>query len=334
MGCCASAGSSPSQASSKSASDRPANPKHGSHAATYEYVRKGKRCRRQHGDNREAPAASEQRNGNGQAENSPTEPYAERESDSDKSGNLVLPKAKRRALAHETHFTEAEVDVLCKHYGHLSASRDDDGVIDQTEWEDAFQKRSNTSGLLSTQPSLAPSSSGVRGSSVSASLPTQQRATVSAHIINDTFAELPHMFVDRMFRLFDGDGNGEIDLEEFIKGLSVFSRKGTTEEKVEFAFRLYDIDNDGAISKQELRSILLGCLQEENEKTDSSNVTMSTARLDGMIDETFQEADLDGNGIIDYNEFVAMATRHPDIISNISFRTSILDKVNSQDLGH
>jgi hypothetical protein len=39
-------------------------------------------------------------------------------------------------------------------------------------------------------------------------------------------------FVNRMFNMFDGDGNGEIDFSEFVIGLSVFSTKGTESEKI------------------------------------------------------------------------------------------------------
>lgn len=46
------------------------------------------------------------------------------------------------------------------------------------------------------------------------------------------------MFVDRMFSLFDGDGDSNIDFREFICGLSVFCEKGTIEEKLKCTYPL------------------------------------------------------------------------------------------------
>jgi Ca2+-binding EF-hand superfamily protein len=43
-----------------------------------------------------------------------------------------------------------------------------------------------------------------------------------------------------------------IIISEFIQGVSQFSVKGDKESKLRFAFRIYDMDNDGAISNGEL----------------------------------------------------------------------------------
>ncbi|EGW31141.1 uncharacterized protein SPAPADRAFT_63056, partial [Spathaspora passalidarum NRRL Y-27907] len=56
----------------------------------------------------------------------------------------------------------------------------------------------------------------------------------------------------RLMDVFDIDGNGKIDFQEFITGLSAFSGKSSTEEKLRFAFKIYDIDRDGFIGNGEL----------------------------------------------------------------------------------
>lgn len=43
-----------------------------------------------------------------------------------------------------------------------------------------------------------------------------------------------------------------IFIAEFIQGVSQFSVKGDKESKLRFAFRIYDMDNDGYISNGEL----------------------------------------------------------------------------------
>lgn len=44
---------------------------------------------------------------------------------------------------------------------------------------------------------------------------------------------------------------------EFIQGVSQFSVKGDKESKLRFAFRIYDMDNDGYISNGELFQVFL-----------------------------------------------------------------------------
>jgi serine/threonine-protein phosphatase 2B regulatory subunit len=72
----------------------------------------------------------------------------------------------------------------------------------------------------------------------------------------DEFMSLPELqqnpLVQRVIDIFDADGNGEVDFKEFIHGVSQFSVKGDKLSKLRFAFRIYDMDNDGFISNGEL----------------------------------------------------------------------------------
>ena len=63
-----------------------------------------------------------------------------------------------------------------------------------------------------------------------------------------------NLVTERIFNFFDQDGDGIIDFNELVSGLSVLC-KGTLEEKIEYAFRGYDLDNTGFISREELHSM-------------------------------------------------------------------------------
>ena len=55
--------------------------------------------------------------------------------------------------------------------------------------------------------------------------------------------------------MFDADNSGEVDFTEFITGMSTFSSQANTEAKLRFAFKIYDIDNDGFISNGDLYQV-------------------------------------------------------------------------------
>ena len=115
----------------------------------------------------------------------------------------------------------------------------------------------------------------------------------------EEFMSLPELqrnpLVKRVIEILDEDGNGEVDFKEFIQGVSQFSVKGDKTSKLKFAFKIYDIDNDGYISNGELFQFL---------KMISSN--LKDTQLQQIVDKTIQYADKDDDGKINFEEFCAL----------------------------
>lgn len=101
---------------------------------------------------------------------------------------------------------------------------------------------------------------------------------------------------NRMIAIFDEDGGGDVDFQEFVSGLSAFSSKGNKEQKLQFAFKVYDIDRDGYISNGELFIVLKMMV--------GSN--LKDQQLQQIVDKTIMEADLDKDGKISFEEFTKM----------------------------
>lgn len=117
-----------------------------------------------------------------------------------------------------------------------------------------------------------------------------------------------------MIAIFDADGGGDVDFEEFVSGLSAFSNKGDKEQKLRFAFKVYDIDRDGYISNGELFIVLKMMV--------GSN--LKDQQLQQIVDKTIMEADLDKDGKISFEEFTKMV-ENTDVSMSMTLGTFELD---------
>jgi len=117
-----------------------------------------------------------------------------------------------------------------------------------------------------------------------------------------------------IFNVFDEDKNGSINFQEFVCALSVMTR-GTPDEKLEFAFSMYDLDGNGTISKDEMIKIM-----ESFYKLVGPLVTFSGKKYESpaqLVDEFFEQMDTNKDGSISIEEYKQGALKNPDIIQGL-----------------
>jgi len=126
-------------------------------------------------------------------------------------------------------------------------------------------------------------------------------------------SERQNLFADRVFHLFDRKQNGVIEFGEFVRSLSVFHPRARSEDKVQFAFKLYDLRQTGYIEREEVKE-MLDALQGES----SSTMALTDDVIETILDMTFAEADTKIEGRIDQEEWQKLVTRHPSLMQNMT----------------
>ncbi|XP_075977928.1 neo-calmodulin-like isoform X2 [Anticarsia gemmatalis] len=96
-----------------------------------------------------------------------------------------------------------------------------------------------------------------------------------------------------MVKEVDQDGNGTIEFNEFLQMMSKKMRGADGEDELREAFRVFDKNNDGLISSVELRHVMTNLGERLSEEE---------------VDDMIREADLDGDGMVNYDEFVTILT--------------------------
>ena len=107
--------------------------------------------------------------------------------------------------------------------------------------------------------------------------------------------------------MLDKNKDGSISFLEFVQGLNSLSAGSTNEEKLRFAFQIYDINNDGYISNGELFQVLKMMVGDN----------LNDVQLQQLVDRTIIKADTDKDGKISFDEFSEMV-KDLDVIDKLT----------------
>ena len=136
------------------------------------------------------------------------------------------------------------------------------------------------------------------------------------YLSREDFLRIPELAInplgDRIVHAFffesrSGDED-KVDFKDFVRVLAHFrpikksaekNKLNTRMKKLQFAFRMYDLDGDGKITKKELKTVLTLMV--------GSNI--SEKQLDSIAERTIMEATLDNDDLMSFEEFAKVLER-------------------------
>ncbi|CAA6662748.1 unnamed protein product [Spirodela intermedia] len=94
-------------------------------------------------------------------------------------------------------------------------------------------------------------------------------------------------------REVDADGSVTIEFRQFLNIIWETKLEVDAEEELKESFKVFDKDQDGFISAFELRTVM---------------ASLGEKLTDEEVEQMIREADVDGDGKVNYEEFVRMMT--------------------------
>uniref|UniRef100_A0A665VX83 EF-hand domain-containing protein n=1 Tax=Echeneis naucrates TaxID=173247 RepID=A0A665VX83_ECHNA len=134
----------------------------------------------------------------------------------------------------------------------------------------------------------------------------------------EDFQRIPELAInplgDRIINAFFPEGEDQVNFRGFMRTLAHFRPIEDNEKNKNYsgdfiAFRLYDLDRDDKISRDELLQVLRMMV----------GVNISDEQLGSIADRTIQEADTNGDNSISFNEFIKVLEK-VDVEQKMSIR--------------
>lgn len=115
----------------------------------------------------------------------------------------------------------------------------------------------------------------------------------------------PEPLADHVFRVLDKNKDDKLDFREFMCRFNI-AKRGTAEEKLAFAFSIYDLNDDGYMTKNELLEITKA-IYNTVETFTTPETFPNEESIAGMI---FEEMDKNMDGFVTKEEFVSTALKN------------------------
>jgi len=112
-----------------------------------------------------------------------------------------------------------------------------------------------------------------------------------------------------------------LSFENFLDMVYIFSEQASLEEKMKYAFKIYDEDNDGYIGRDDLHSIVGLMTKKQNTASSDQGIDYLTDQEITIIaDKIIEESDVDHDQRLSPIEFESVILQAPHFINTFHIR--------------
>ncbi|XP_044757155.1 EF-hand calcium-binding domain-containing protein 1-like [Coccinella septempunctata] len=140
--------------------------------------------------------------------------------------------------------------------------------------------------------------------------PEKQRAVSKNQfrdILHNAFDMTDGAMMDRIFSALDRGPSIYVSMETWISALSLFLR-GSLEEKISYAFNVYDSMNDGYLGRDTMFNLLKSSLVSQSGEDDAEEAAKD------LIEVITKKMDIDRDGRISFQDFKETVMKQPMIL--------------------
>ncbi|XP_002128104.1 calcium and integrin-binding protein 1-like [Ciona intestinalis] len=121
-------------------------------------------------------------------------------------------------------------------------------------------------------------------------------------------------FNDRICRIFSTSQNfdGSLSFEDFLDMMSVFSDQAPKGLKVEYAFKVYDFNEDDLLDAEDIEMVV--------SRLTGYAGSLKDDEMQQLLKNIMQEADLDNDDQLSYAEFEHVISKSPDFLNSFRIR--------------
>ncbi|KAM9727857.1 A-type potassium channel modulatory protein KCNIP2 isoform 3-T3 [Menidia menidia] len=128
------------------------------------------------------------------------------------------------------------------------------------------------------------------------------------------------MYAHFLFEAFDTNKNGSVSFEDFVFGLSIILR-GTINDRLNWAFNLYDLNKDGCITKEEMLDIMQSIYDMMGKYT---YPTMHDEAPREHVESFFQKMDQNKDGVVTIDEFIESCKKDENIMQSMQLFDNVI----------
>ncbi|XP_060947265.1 Kv channel-interacting protein 2-like isoform X6 [Limanda limanda] len=128
------------------------------------------------------------------------------------------------------------------------------------------------------------------------------------------------MYAHFLFEAFDTNNNGAVNFEDFVISLSIILR-GSTIDKLNWAFNLYDLNKDGCITREEMTDIMNSIYDMMGSYTYPN---MRDCAPKDHVDSFFQKMDRNKDGVVTIDEFLETCQKDENIMQSMHMFDNVI----------